>query len=907
MVEELYIIDKNGVRQSVDLNTPSGITLKWVSNMFNSLDKVNCSYSYTFKIPMTRHNREVLDSAEDIRMQGTMLRKKIKAEYLQNGIPLFGNGNLYIDKVADNSYSCVFTWGVVEGLQKLKDDGCSLNELRDALAKAGEKTYELGVDLLDWKAPFHTPNTFNNNYDIMTAYYLSGIGPDSDPFYITDRNVYPYDKHTDLWKITGIALLPKPTMPVKRLISYINTAFGTKFNLGKFVEGNVFNERPAQTWLYDDENIISYGVLPLVGISITDKQMDAISQKTKYKRFVTKEKKVTQQGFIHWEETGKIFGDIYLIFFDGKESLFSASIDPIGVGPLFYKTKDENGNYINWDMPNTYNELQLKYKSFFIESQFEFVGVQSKYRIRMQGSFNVTTPKYDVTDENLLKFVVKSWKDVDVLSSNRHLEKIDVTSLSPYKYEQTTDKNIFYFNFNTSDGFKYAEFKNDENETWLYQEYWFGFNQEITDVEIITALSFAPVVNDLTSEAHIIDSFSNLPDIDCISFMKSLFYMLGGFPYVTKKGTIEAKKYIELKKNLKEGNVYNWSGKVLSNNLPDELTSHLSDFKQNNYYLNKWDDLDRSKEELEDEDDVYEDGIGNVLCNDETLDKEQTVHQLPFYSPYVKNRKSPGYGSGGTIKTWDLDLSEREISFDKELKLAKLVESKSAFGFIHRVPFFSSKTEWKITEWSQLRESSVSAEFWMPFAEPWQSVLRMSILNPFKDILMNPSYRYVQQIVEKPFVITENLLLNEFDLLDIDYTKPIYLEKYNSYFGIISIQRDSKGVSKCELIKLPAYKSPTKIYVKLSYVAGIYYLRCDSTDNNINLKIGLKIEENGLYIYHRTIDTANYFKIISLHSGSTNKAEIKDVWVSEYQKGDYNDYEFEIGQTTYSDIIQKPE
>lgn len=95
MVEELYVYDKNGVRQSVDLTTPSGITLKWVSNLFNSLDKVSCSYSYTFKIPMTRHNREIFDFAEDVRHNSEMLGKKVKAEYVQNGIPFFKNGNLY--------------------------------------------------------------------------------------------------------------------------------------------------------------------------------------------------------------------------------------------------------------------------------------------------------------------------------------------------------------------------------------------------------------------------------------------------------------------------------------------------------------------------------------------------------------------------------------------------------------------------------------------------------------------------------------------------------------------------------------------------------------------------------------------------------------------------------------------
>lgn len=75
MKEELYIYDKEDVRRSLDINTPSGITLKWVSNLFNSLDKVNCSYSYTFKIPMTNHNRNIMDITEDIRHDSGIIRK----------------------------------------------------------------------------------------------------------------------------------------------------------------------------------------------------------------------------------------------------------------------------------------------------------------------------------------------------------------------------------------------------------------------------------------------------------------------------------------------------------------------------------------------------------------------------------------------------------------------------------------------------------------------------------------------------------------------------------------------------------------------------------------------------------------------------------------------------------------
>ena len=81
--------------------------------------------------------------------------------------------------------------------------------------------------------------------------------------------------------------------------------------------------------------------------------------------------------------------------------------------------------------------------------------------------------------------------------------------------------------------------------------------------------------------------------------------------------------------------------------------------------------------------------------------------------------------------------------------------------------------------------------------------MTMEIWNEFSNIKSNESYDYLQQIIRKPFIIKEQLRLNEFDLLGLDYTRPIYLDKYNSYFVVISIQRDSKGRCNCELIKIP--------------------------------------------------------------------------------------------------------
>lgn len=122
--EELYIITDQS-REQLDLLSPSGITLKWVSNLFNDISKLTCSYSYTFKLPMTANNRRVLDLADDIRHENTMMKKYFRAEFLVNGIDLCPNARLYISEMTD-SFSCVMTWRVLEAFETLKSEGSKL-------------------------------------------------------------------------------------------------------------------------------------------------------------------------------------------------------------------------------------------------------------------------------------------------------------------------------------------------------------------------------------------------------------------------------------------------------------------------------------------------------------------------------------------------------------------------------------------------------------------------------------------------------------------------------------------------------------------------------------------------------------------------------------------------------------
>ena len=88
MKEELYIV-VSGERRSVELNSPSDITLDYVSKLYSDISKYESSYSYTFNIPITEHNRAVFGMADDIRSVSSLINKTFDAEFYVNGIKMF--------------------------------------------------------------------------------------------------------------------------------------------------------------------------------------------------------------------------------------------------------------------------------------------------------------------------------------------------------------------------------------------------------------------------------------------------------------------------------------------------------------------------------------------------------------------------------------------------------------------------------------------------------------------------------------------------------------------------------------------------------------------------------------------------------------------------------------------------
>lgn len=695
--EELYILS-NGKRHRVDLDSDTGITLKFESYLFGDLSKITCSHSYTFKIPLTLNNRRLLDNIDDIRSSSTLARKKVDAEFIQNGITVF-KANLYIDSFNNDTCSAVLTWGVLDGLENMKNNDVSLRKIPipTDISETCEIKKGKRQNISEF---FNAVGTVFPVYNAGLRYFVqnpkkqkneNGVGPDS-------------------------FATPLPCIPVYSIIQWINNYYGTKFNFGtRYHYDNTWNEP-------HDNDLIRKGIVPLVDVKFGEK--------------------LQEEYRLELETTGEL------------TNIGANVTDAICLRKI-YPSNTYGGIYFTYD---PYNKASL-HCGHAMQGQ-----ISGYIRVKLSaldntGNRNVIIPASDA--ENIPSLVFQ-------LGNGYGETKDDLESVDGcYDYGDEDYWHFDFFNNPLSVSFPW-------NETFYLRIDCDGFDGiQIEDIQTDSNITIKPIRLDLSAVPNMNPVFKigvrdNLPDITAMNFMKSLLYMMGAFPRVSEEGEIEPCFFGELYDNLIAANIEDWSSKVISETTsgPSDTKYKISGLGRYNYYMTK---SDKQSDEISNgtDFDVYESGAGCIEFGNEIMTEKKNIIQVPFYAPYLGNKLTPSVDCGKTVKFW----------FFEEGKL-RTKEIKPAMGMATAIPVFTDGRE-------------------------CNTFIGMDVWNGFADMSANRNYKYLQEILANPIIITEKLNLNEFDLRDIDYSVPIYLNKYNSYFAIISITRNSKGECKCELIKLP--------------------------------------------------------------------------------------------------------
>lgn len=720
--DELYIL-LEGSKRRIDIKNPSGISLKFQSNMFNDLSKFCASYSYTFKIPKTRNNVEAFDLVDELRHPSSAYGKKMVCEFYRDGIKLFNDSYLYINE-GGNEYSAVMTWNVLSWLQEINESGKSLKDIEKDLAGSQMTTADFGTDnpLIS-----HQQDMSESSID---AYYRCGT--------------------------LGLYKRPK-VVPVRYLLDKISRYYGKgdASNIFSFVRDNALTNEDFSA-ADTSFNIVDDGAIPMVGGKWSNAYLQTqIRQalrsevvKNTYNDYPMVDRDATPLDVpSKWDYILTMPGDRQLVYF----SDVSGSQDYV---KLFKHTGTATKSGSAWSKDSTPNGMYVG-----------FAPVNNKVKLVLRGRFRIT----GYGKLTLIPFVwnlSSSGEISPVVDDNGSIK--DTIDIHATKVEGSD--NLYEINFDPEFGGKEVELSDVENLLmWAIRID--AYDSFIAD----SYIKFIPNRDNVSYDTvnpkslDVVDLFTNLPDIKIIDFMKSLFYIENSYPIIERDGRIGQMRYEDLYRNIQEGKVYDWSKLLVGEQKNDTVkytTGNLgmvNRFNMKNYSATSKDDDESALK--------YDEASAYFQTDSEYLPKESTIFTFPYASAARTTKQ--GSSAGGTFIFWDYD-SEKGI-----YKAAGSIDP-----IIGRIRSFS-KAFLYLDAGAYLHVTKyLKFETWQVASKEYDNTI---LANIFK----------------KPYIIETKAILDTFALSSLDFTKPVYLTRYNAFFAIISVTCDTNGMSKVELIRLP--------------------------------------------------------------------------------------------------------
>lgn len=241
----------------------------------------------------------------------------------------------------------------------------------------------------------------------------------------------------------------------------------------------------------------------------------------------------------------------------------------------------------------------------------------------------------------------------------------------------------------------------------------------------------------------------NLPDISQLDFIKAICQMYCLFP-VVNRGNAEQIDFVPFdiiqENTLKP---YDWSDKLIeyARDVPKRISFRAGDYARRNIIKYKDDDAEKYPYHSE----------AALGIDDDTLDKEKTLIEFPWAATKVDR-----------ITQYQIKLSEDD--------------QRPEYEFIQ-----CEYRLMRIVEWQRQSDCANVALFQDLDAE----------------YILATYYSTYQETIRKPRIITEHIRLNELEMRDIDFTRPVYLRKYGRFYAIKQIQWTvGDDYAECELLQL---------------------------------------------------------------------------------------------------------
>ena len=853
---ELYII-VNGERKKLDLPSPSGITLNFVSNLFNDLSKINASYSYTFKLPRTANNVRMLELADDVRADGKFTKVKNEAEFVYDGVSLFANANMYISGVENDTISVVLTWNVNKGLQELSKHDMSLNELGNHLPE-GEYDY-VGDEASDYEkdkvvlvgegvydstgyvsSPFYhhlrpifdkfsdynpTQPYFRSlhngglplYFDAPKLWYLYDYKYISDsPLYEADNKLSPLEyvqtrderelKKTPFYYQYGALgeydndktnfpayAIPAPIVPVPYIMSVIEKVYGIKFGFS----GDKYNSL----------------CVPLVSVQQTDAlaRLNHIHITLSHVTWATCYLRITGTIVNNYPNINPLSHITYPVYGTGEDDWNTDRLQSISF----------EGRNMRFDT---------------------VIDEHSESKIRVTGKLIVTVPGSnrwysDKESSPRLVFRGETFKDNDFYE----IGEIKAVDVNRYWDGNGTYLEDITFNCNPDEGYNYFESEAICRGS-ICVGLMYGDKNRYDDVINIFGGFDVSVVATNYPVGCKINLFKNLPDISCLDFVKSICYALGGYPYQDADGVIKMQEYSRIIDRIDNNAINDWTDRIV--NAVGSNTESVSfnaneasnlNLAKKNYFLMKNDQLDDFGNEQRNDklDDAYEQGYNCIKIESDLLEEVQTLFTFPFYGGFLWQKgfygakklthnmliggKSvfvhEGYTTNEGYNTrlpmvgqdmWRIASDEKDGVKAYQLPYFEMGEAKPMLFVITPISVPVATFEENVFHVDV--ETQVQTEYYyeLEYTGEHKNYLSARPWNCASDMPKVKGHDVLQELLGSPCLVKETMNLNVMDLATLDIEKPVYLEKYNSFFAIKKIEVSPEGVSKVELIRIPS-------------------------------------------------------------------------------------------------------
>lgn len=290
-----------------------------------------------------------------------------------------------------------------------------------------------------------------------------------------------------------------------------------------------------------------------------------------------------------------------------------------------------------------------------------------------------------------------------------------------------------------------------------------GTTLEIFDVEIIEP--YLIKYNTSLTPLRYLTLTSILPDITQLELLKNYMQMFCLLPVINEfNKTVTLVKFNTLLDNI--SNCYDWSSKLdLTEEV--EITFIDSNYAQSNKFIYTQDG-DEPKPIGTD---------GTIVINNQNLEKEKTIIELIFA------------GTNSVERLEGLQVDNIGIFENGEYKSER--EPRVLVANIETYPY-------SIT----LADNGATSYAVVTFARPYFIDDSQTFNLGFGNNLLDTYYNLLEEVLSRVKLVKLLVRINASDISQLDFTRPVFIQKYESYFYINSIKAFSYTESKSTLVEL---------------------------------------------------------------------------------------------------------